>query len=477
MSLASDPPLILSKPALWRARPSWARVLRGGRLRDAGRLPRYFLLTLASLIGIWGPISTYLASAPPRFTSHMSLILPGSGASSSVNLANIGQASTHANSAFASSAVSPTETYKRLLSADRIKRAAATRLGMTPQAFGAPQVQLVDQTAFIHIKMTGENAEAARARNAALLAEFMAEIDRLRGDEQDTRQTGGLEAITDYRASVTRTRADIAALRETSGLHSAAQYERLLDEADALRARIDLARADHARAASAVERLEGKLGVSAQAAARILRLNGDETYLSLMEAEAAAATDLAEAEARYGRRHPNVETAAAALATARARAAARTEALTGSASLPERAGGAGRGALLTELVRQETERAGLYTQMQTLETQRLRQSAELERLAPMAASLEDLQRDFDVAEAVFASAIARTQSQRTDVYASYPLVQVLEDPTLPEKPSSPNRKLALAAGVAATVLLTVALVLGWMRSALIGALTREKKTS
>ena len=87
-----------------------------------------------------------------------------------------------------------------------------------------------------------------------------------------------------------------------------------------------------------------------------------------------------------------------------------------------------------------------------------------------AARLEDLQRDFSVAEAVFASAMARTQTNKADLFASYPLVQVLADPSLPDAPSSPKRKLALAAGIAANFFLFIGLLMGWMRRPLIDKL-------
>ncbi|MEQ9675784.1 MAG: hypothetical protein RLO10_15125, partial [Roseovarius indicus] len=91
-------------------------------------------------------------------------------------------------------------------------------------------------------------------------------------------------------------------------------------------------------------------------------------------------------------------------------------------------------------------------------------------LASLASELEDRQRDFAVAEAVFASAIARTQSTKTDVYASYPLIQMLENPSLPEHPSSPRRKLAIGAGGAATFMLLMGLVLAWVRKPIISRL-------
>ncbi|MBN9886199.1 GumC family protein [Salipiger abyssi] len=450
------------------------RALIGGSVTDRRRLPRYVWICALGLAGIWAPITGYLKTAAPVFASHMSLILPGSGSASSVNLAEIGQASSHANSAFSSNSISPTETYKRLLAADRVLKDAARRLDIDAKAFGKPQVQLVDQTAFMHVKITGPDPDAAQARNAALLEAFFVEIDRLRGDELESRQTGGLDAIREYRDSVAATRSEISRLRDESGLHSVAQYNRQLDEADDLRGRIDTAAAEYERKLATVRGLEARLGTDAETAARILRLNGDTAYIALIEAMALAASDLAEARASYGARHPEVVKAASAMASARDKAEARATALTGLSGALERSSDGARAALLTELVRQESERAGLEAELAELRALLSIQTARLERLAPLAARLEDLQRDFNVAEAVFASAIARAQSSKADIYASYPLVQVLEDPTLPDSPTSPRKKLAIAAGGAASFLLFFALSLGWIRRALIERLLSEK---
>lgn len=455
--------------------PSLRRALVGGSAFDTSRLPRYLWIAALGGAAIWAPITGYLKTAAPSFSSHMSLILPGSGASASVNLADIGQASSYANSAFASNAVSPTETYKRLLAADRVLREAARRMGVEARAFGKPQVELVDQTAFIHIKMTGPSPESAQARSAALLAAFFAEIDRLRSDELENRQEGGVAAIAEYKDSVAATRAEISALQEETGLRSVEQFNRDVLEVEALRSRIEKLRAEHERKAVAVSALERKLGTDARAAAAILRLNNDTTYVAALDAIARAAADVAEMRSRYGARHPDVTKAQAALSAAQSSADARARILGEPNLVLERAIGDGRGALLTELVRQETERAGLAAELVKLDAQCVAQSDRLDRLAPLAAQLEDLQRDFSVAEAVFASAIARSQSSKTDIFASYPLVQVLEDPTLPDGPSSPRRKLAIAAGGAATVLLVMALTLGWMRRSFIERLLVKGK--
>lgn len=459
----------------WRMplrRLSLRRLLMGGRLGDAGRLPRYAAVFLLGAAAIWAPILTYLKTAPVRYTSSMSLILPGSGVSASVNLDDIGQASSYSNSAFASNSISPTETYKRLMTADRILSAAAASLGMDRRGLGAPRITLVDQTGLIHVQMTGDSPEDAQARLRAVMQAFYAELDRLRADETNARAVGGKDAIEEYRASVQRTRAAITDLQRRTGLLSIDQYDAMVVENDRLRAEVESLRARLGQQEEVVQTLSDRLGLTADQAAAALKLFADAEYLAMVRQMSDSAAALAQLDARHGPNHPQVERARAAYYTERAKALARAVALTG---LPEAVLGridlapdGARAELLAELVRQETERAGLEAQWRAQSRRLQRETARLRAMAPLASQLQDMQRDFAVAEAVFASAIARSQSTKADPYGSYPLVQVLEDPSLPDAPSSPRPKLAIAAGIAATFLMLVGLVLGWIRGAVIG---------
>ncbi|MFT6887968.1 MAG: hypothetical protein ACJAWZ_004201, partial [Paracoccaceae bacterium] len=229
--------------------------------------------------------------------------------------------------------------------------------------------------------------------------------------------------------------------------------------------------------AEAVRRLEASLDVSAQVAAATLKLYADADYAAIVAEMADHAAALAAARARFGPEHPTVLQARAAHGGSRRAAVARTEAATGIApavlSEQDLALSGVRADLLAELVAMDARRAGVAAQLAAAQTRLAAETARLRSLAPAAARLEDMQRDFAVAEAVFASAIARTQSSKADVYASYPLVQVLEDPSLPQTPSSPKRTLAIVAGAAATVMLLIGLGMGWMRRSMISRLLAE----
>ncbi len=459
-------------PMALRRRPlrslSVGRVLSGGRLSDAGRLPRYAVMFMFGAAAIWGPIGAYLTVAPLSYTSSTSLILPGSGAAASVNLNNIGQASSSANSAFSSNSISPTETYKRLIGADRILDAAASSLGVARSDLGKPRIELVDQTGLIHFQMTGGAPEAAQKKGEALLAAFFAELDALRSDELATRQDSGLDAIAEYRESVRATREDIAALQARTGLASAEQYDDQVAALDTLRREAETLAAGLAQKGAAVRALEAALGVGAARAATALKLYADADFLSLMAEQAGHAATLADMRSRYGARHPKVEKARSAHRASLTAAEARATEVTGLAHAAlDLAPEGQRADLLADLVRMESERAGLEREYAATAARLRAETDRLARLAPDAARLEDMRRDFAVAEAVFASAIARNQSSKVDVYASYPLVQVLENPSLPDRPSSPRRMLAIAAGGAATTMLLIGLGLGWIRRAVI----------
>jgi uncharacterized protein involved in exopolysaccharide biosynthesis len=450
------------------------RVVMGGKLSDLKRLPRYVASAILGATLIWAPLLGYLKTAPLSYRSTTSLIMPGSGASASMNVNGIGQATSYASSAFASNAVSPTETYKRLLGADRIVDAAAASLNIKRSELDQPRVRLVDQTSLIHFETTGRTPQDAQARGDAILAAFFTELDALRTDEVDTRQDSGLQAIADYRASVADTRAQIEALQTSTGLLSVDQYAVLIDRHLTLDEKILTQRANLNDRAAATAALEAQLGLDAAVAAATLKLFANGAYIALLGEIARTEVALTEANARYGTRHPKVQAAQAerdqavsvALSLAQSITGLGADALNDFDLAPDGA----RANLLAELVRMQVEVSGATEQLTTLETQKAEGQEALNRFAPVAAKMQDLERDFSVAEALFASAIARAQSSKSDVYASYPLVQVLENPSLPAKPSSPNRKLALMAGIAATLMLLISLAMGWIRIALISRL-------
>ncbi|UWQ98426.1 hypothetical protein K3729_13330 [Rhodobacteraceae bacterium S2214] len=458
-----------------RHRPSSARVLRGGRTTDLGRLPRYVMLFGLAAATIWTPISAYVRLTPSSYTSDVSLILPGSGAQSSVNLAELGQASSSAASAFSSSRVSPTETYKRLLAANRTLERAAADLDTPMQYFGEPRIQLVDETSLIHFSMVGASPEEAQLRAKTLLDVFMDEIEILRLDELHSREESAQNALSGYEAAVDDLRNQIAKLQTESGLVSFAHYEDLVKERDTLALKVDDTIARRRGIDAQMISLSEKLGVSPQMAATNLRLHADPEFQELARTLSENRATLALARGRFGPRHPQVTNAVQKLSGAEAQMRSRgaillgNDAMTASSALdvsPDPA----RGALLAELVELAGLCESLATTEATLIAQRDAADLRIKTMAPLASRLDDLSRDYQVAETVFSSALARVDTTKSDVYASYPLVQVLADASLPINPTSPQPMIAIAAGITATLMILMGLTLAWLRRPMIDKL-------
>lgn len=455
---------------------SFARFFYGGRVGDLGRLPRYLVVALLGAAALWTPITAYLVLAPVRFASEMSLILPGTGSQSSVNLSEIGQASSAAASPYSSSAVSPTVTYKNLLTSRATAERAAERLGLTADAIGKPRVKLLDQTSLIQFSMKGATPEEAHQRTLAMFDALLAELDTLRSDEITRREASTQQTIGQYEAAVEAVRAEITTLQARSGLISEQQYKDIVAANEIVRRDVGELEAELARYDEQIAKLSRLLDIAPETAAATLRLHTDTEFGALAQAASEEAAAFSLVADRYGPKHPQVVNTRLRLSGAKSRMIRRGTAITGfePAALERHidiARDGERVVLLSRLVSLGADREGVRGELQAQRATLAKGQARTLELVDVAAELDSLQRDYKVAEAVFASALARTNTSRSDVFASYPMVQVAEPATMPWAPSSPKVIIAIAAGIASTMMLVFGLMLGWIRRPIIEKLT------
>ena len=78
-----------------------------------------------------------------------------------------------------------------------------------------------------------------------------------------------------------------------------------------------------------------------------------------------------------------------------------------------------------------------------------------------------------MAEVIFTSAAARIEASRADIFASYPVIQLLASPSFPVLHSSPNKMIAIVAAVAGIFFITFGLFLIWQRTHLIELLLKK----
>lgn len=451
---------------------SIARLFYGGRVSDLGRLPRYLVVAILGAGALWAPITAYLALAPVRYASEMSLILPGTGSQNSVNLSDIGQASSAAASPYSSSAVSPTVTYKTLLASRATAARAAERLGLTADAIGKPSVKLLDQTSLIKFSMKGASPEEAHERTLAMFDALLVELDKLRSDEIERRDASTRQTISQYEKAVETVQAKITALQSRSGLISEQQYKDIVAANEIVRREVGELEAELSKFDEQIAELSRLLDIAPETAAATLRLHTDSEFGALAQTASEEAASFALTRSQYGPKHPQVVNIGLRLLGAKSRMIERGAAVTGfEPAVLERhidiARDGERVVLLSRLVSLVADREGVFGELQAQRATLAAGEARTLRLVDVAAELGNLQRDFKVAEAVFASALARTNTSKADVFASYPMVQVAEPATMPWAPSSPKVLIAVAAGIASTMMLVFSLMLGWIRRPII----------
>jgi uncharacterized protein involved in exopolysaccharide biosynthesis len=409
-----------------------------------------------------------LSWMPPTFSSEWSLILPGAGAGSAVNLESIGQASSTVSSPYTNSALDPRINYKAIAESPPVLAAAAKRVGMTERRFGRPRIKTVDQTALLHFRIGGPTPSAARDKARALYTALQEQLERLRDDEAARREAGMQRMLGGFGRKLQHTQQQILDYQSAAGLVSVDQFEELALAVEAMRRTRAELRAAQRGAARQVEHLAGALGVTAAQAADALLLRADPLFQRLLGDYAAPAAKLAELSLKLGPKHPELvqerdrrETARAALLE-RARQLV-DEADMGTLGLLMLEPNDHRGDLFRELIAMAAKQAGMRSQIVELSNQITEMERRLEASTDDAATLADLQRTHQVATAVFTTALARQDIGKADLFASYPLVQLLAEPTLPERPDSLYLRLALAGGALASLLVTVGLALLWIR--------------
>ncbi len=421
---------------------------------------------------IWVLTALYLALAPDQYRSKFTLILPGSGAGGSLNLESIGQAQSSITSAFSSANLSPTENYKRLLMTDITLRESAKKSGDDEGAFPAPKVKLIDQTNLIQVEVSGGSGDQANKRAIALKDSFLDQLEDLRKNEAEMRESSDTKNLVLLEKKVRSTQQALLDFQAKTGLVSLDQFNTRIANMDALRQQERDARIALKQKSAEAGRFSSILGKGVGGANTALRLRSDPVFQQLADRYAALEVDARQKAATLGDNHGDMVQANSERDQLREALVKRGRSLTGlgATAILKNADitiSDGRSNLMQGMVIANSQSAGAQAGLSEILKDIALQSSNSEELVKQASKLADLVRDHRVAEAVFSSALARIDTNKQDPFASYPLVQTLEQPSLPQSPSSPSALLAIAGATGATIIILIGLGLLWFRRQII----------
>lgn len=440
------------------------------------RVGKYLIVAVLVNGALWAGVFQYLKTTKPVYTSQLTLNVAGAGQGVTVNVPGIGQATTSTTTPFGSTA-DPRENYKLMLSGSAILEQAAAIAGVKPDKFGQPKVKIVNNTTMMEISITGQDQAMTQKKAWALYEALSERLDSLRLGEQGKRNQAIQKAVSDAQAKLTAAQSQLSRYKAASGLTSSDQVTNLINTIELLRKQRAELIAQAKQADDRQTQLSADLSLSPELAADALLLQTDQEFQKSLKDYSETTVALDTLLESRGENYPDVVELRENKAALQALLLARGKTLLNKAldqktlerlSL-DNSGGSGvkRGELFQELVLANAEYQGAMGQLTALTQEMKSLETRLGTLTQKQSILDRYLRDVQIAEAIFTSTLAKVDLSKSDPYGSFPLLQLVEDPDLPEEPTAPRPQLVLVGAALGSTLITLALTLIWWRTLLL----------
>ncbi|NQZ88008.1 MAG: hypothetical protein HRU38_01515 [Saccharospirillaceae bacterium] len=437
----------------------------------------YLVVALASYLIVALLIIIYLNKAP-SFTSDMEMVLPGTGTSNSVSLDNVGQIVSQTSAPFSAGGFNPRVNYKEMLSSRSVRSRAAKKLQLSLEELGKPRIKLTEQTSIISLSMNANNQGVAQAKTLALYEALQDELSNLRADEVLRRDKSINHVLDQYRVRMNITRNAIVDFQQRSIVVSTEQMDQLVRTLSGVKEKQLYVNAEAKQLQEYIYQLSEELGVSPKLAGQAFTLQSDVEFRAYITELKESITQLTEYSSRWGVNHPKVKAQQKRLNFTRIAINERSREMYGVNSSeifnslnldlnPKRS------ELFADLIDAYAKQKGQDSMYRELGRSIEHLSDQLKIYSREIVELERLQREFNMAEAIFISAAARLEASKADIFASYPVLQMLTTPSYPTKQTSPKKVIAFIGAIAGFILITIGLIILSQRNKLIRVLLKK----
>lgn len=440
------------------------------------RWVKYLLLGAICNGAVWSLAISYLKNTPVSYTSKLVLHIAGSAPGVSVNLPSIGQANTSSGSAFGAHS-DPRENYKLMAMSSSVIKNAAAALDMSESEYGVPGVDIINNTTFLTVETSSQQPKISQEKAWAFYQAFYQRLNVLRAEEQSERDKSVQQILIDTKSKLTEAQKELSNYKSASGLSSADQITNLIGNIGDLQTKLINTIALYQKTNARLQELSTTLRLSPQKAADALVLQTDQEFQNVLKEYTNTTTQLVTLRANRGPNYPDVIEARqkqqATLKTLLQRGEKLLNIPIEQLSLErlildnQNGSGVKRGDLFVQLVTMHGEVKGLAQEIKTLKEQIAELDTKLGILTAKESVLDNLDRNLQIAQAVFASTLTKIDLSKGDLFASFPMIQIIEEPSLPEKPSAPKPKLVYVGALFGSILVSAGLTLLWWREPLL----------
>lgn len=428
--------------------------------------------TLLLLIGIISiaTVAIVVLKAPTYKTSWV-LLLPGTERSSTVNLDNIGEARTTSSNAYGNVSLSPKHTYREIALSSKVLNKAALEFGVEKGAFTKPNIKLIQQTPAIKFTLKGANSEKLETRSKIFHDVFLQVLDDLRENEIDRHDQGVRQQLTAAKSRLKEAQSRIIEFKSKGAVMTEEQLDIRTVNFESLRAQIVSAEQSFVKAESSRNKLSELLGITEVQAAEITKMSSHPQLVALLPALHETGAELNELKAIAGKGYPlrraaqekfNQHLSALKEIVESVPSLKKMELMAVAELLsPQHA------PILTRFIEESLTVESHQAEIAMLKKHVIKADKSMRENSAEIADLDELQRDYQIAEAIFSSGLTRLDSSKFDVYATYPLVQLLTLPGGQIVRDQLGNKLILVASVLLNILVCVLIVLFDIRKQLL----------
>ncbi|MCC5652797.1 hypothetical protein LC609_23900 [Nostoc sp. XA013] len=438
-----------------------------------GRWSIYLLLGLATNVAFWTSALFYLKITPPTYTSSSAINLPGAGSNANVNLPGIGEASYENSSPYSSSSSQdPRENYKFIAQSEAVLKAAASRVNMSLEEFGSPRFKVMDNTTIMTVEFKGASPQEAKNKSLAFYKALEIRLNQLRNEEGNQRDVGFQIGLNSSQRKLQIAQKRLSDYKASSGLNSEEQIKDLATNIEQLRRQRAEIIAQQQQATTRLKQLSANLKLSAGQVTDAFTLQTDQIFQQNLKNYSDASAALVVLESKFLSNHPTVVAEKAKRDAAQQALLTRSQSLLGrivslttlkQLNLSSTTSNSAQETLLQQLVIVQADKKGFTAQAQAIEQQIAHLENRLKNLAQQESKLDALKRDMQVAEAVFSSTLTRLDIGKSNTFGSYPLIQIVAQPSLSESPTQPKKSYVYLGATVGSILSSTGFALLWLR--------------
>ena len=422
---------------------------------------------------VWILALAYLKLTPPSYTSKWGVKALETSSGVEVVLPDGGRATSTSQGWTPASEQDPRNDYLYIAGSSDLLDKAADLVDMDPGDYEEPSITVDEENGIIAFEIDGDTPEEARQKALAFHQTMTREIRELRESEL-ARQSGETQTTLEAaREKLILAQERLSEYRAASGISTDEQVQNLTSNIEDLRRQKAEITAQQKGFASRFAQLGADVQqLSSSQAPDAYKLEADGVYKQYLAQYAQTKGALTNLRDRFTPEHPVVKEMESQLESNEVELQRQASSILGrrvtigelmriSPLAIDPQVQLAREGLQQDLVTNRAEWQNLTAQSQELDRQIGQLESRLRNMSKDQFKIDSLKRDLQVAEAIFASTLAKLDLGQDNIYSIYPPLQLVTKPNLPEKPSNPSPQSALMGGLAGSFLVTTGLALLW----------------